>query len=277
MLAFHSTSSAPFFAKSKQKHFKIERFDLYCTVLSALLWRKYNGKIIMLADSNAYFFYKSLGLEKVWDELKQEIPDDLESINPVMFWAAGKLLSLRSIKAPCVMLDTDFLVWKKLELGKTITAAHREDLSPNVYPPVSYFDMKPGYGFKNEFNESVLPLNTAFLYIPDESFKQFYISRAIEFMKSARNSADYLCYMVFAEQRLLAMCADYLKQPVSVLLDKDLLFYEQDSFTHLWGAKQVMRESGKEQELFCRRCADRILNDFPEYKYAIEIIERERN
>lgn len=273
MLAFHSTSTAPFFAKNKSREFKIENFDLYCIVLSALLWRKYNGEIIMLADNAAFKYYKKLGLEKIWNDIIVDIPDDLEGINPIMFWAAGKLLALRSVNAPCVMLDMDFLVWKKLDFNGGIIAAHREELSQNVYPPLSYFNMKPDYRFRQEFDENVLPLNTAFLYLPNEDFKQFYISSAIEFMKSAWNGTDFLCYMVFAEQRMLAMCADYLKQSVEVLLDKDKLFYPQESFTHLWGAKQVLRESMAEQETFCRRCAERIKNDFPEYKYVIDIID----
>lgn len=277
MLAFHSNSSVPFFAKNHDSgNFKIDSFDLYNTVLSALLWRKYNGEIVMLTDEIIHSYYKKLGICGVWNDVKTIIPSDLEGINPIMFWAAGKLLALREMKTPVVMLDTDFIVWEKIEFNEGIIAAHTEAISPDIYPDFSYFNMKPGFSFHPEYNEKALPLNTAFLYIKNEDFKQFYVNKAIEFMKSAWNNVDYLCYMVFAEQRLLAICADYLKQPVSVLMNKDELFFPQNRFTHLWGAKQIMRESKEQEANFCMRCRKRIESDFPEFAYVIQAIEKEK-
>ncbi|MDR2558991.1 MAG: hypothetical protein LBC86_05545 [Oscillospiraceae bacterium] len=251
---------------------------MYNTVLSALTWRKYNGEIIHVCDKKSADFYRNFN---IWDSIAPILPDDLEGINPRMFWAAGKLLALREISAPVVMLDKDFIVWKKLTFGKSIIAAHREDLHPGVYPDVSYFQMQADYKFNPAFDYTaepaekpqILPLNTAFLYLPDEDFKQFYVNMAIEFMKSAKDCDDYLCYMVYAEQRLLALCAEYLEQPVETLLCKEKIFEPQDNFTHLWGEKQKMRDNpGYEQE-FNSRCAARIMRDFPEQEHIINLIE----
>jgi hypothetical protein len=249
--------------------FKAEKFALYNTVISALTWRKYNGEISLICDSISA---ESLGVLGVWNSVSVTL-DDMEGINPLMFWAAGKLLALREISAPVVMLDMDFIVWKKLELS-CVTAAHREDLYPDIYPDVSHFKMKTGYTFNPAFDYTAEPFNTAFLYLPDQDFKQFYVNMAIEFMKSAIDCNDYLRYMVYAEQRMLALCAEYLKQPVQTLLDKDKIFEPQDSFTHLWGAKQQMRDHLTEGENFCQRCKARIRQDFPKYEYVIDIIER---
>ncbi|MCL1822816.1 MAG: hypothetical protein FWG44_01310 [Oscillospiraceae bacterium] len=282
MRAIHVNSFAPFFAKNGiNAKLKIEKFDLYNTVLSALTWRKKNGKIDLVCDLASADYYKKIGITSIWNEVKAILPDDLEGINPVMFWAAGKLLALRETPSPVVMIDTDFIVWKKLDLNIKITAAHREDLNPNVYPDIDYFQMKSGYNFDGRFNYKTqpavlpvaLPLNTAFLYLPDESFKQYYVNMAIDFMKSAEDTGDVLCYMVYAEQRLLALCADRLKQPVETLLDKDRLFEPQNDFTHLWGAKQAMRDDRQEEIKFCQRCADRIRRDYPEYVYLTDLIE----
>jgi hypothetical protein len=258
---------------------RAEKFDLYNTVLSALVWRKYNGEIDLICDKASEEFYRRFG---VWNEIKPIIADDLEGINPAMFWAAGKLLALREISAPVVMLDKDFIVWKKLSFRGSIIAAHREDLNPDVYPEISYFKMKEDYRFNPAFDYTqkpagkpqVLPLNTAFLYLPDESFKQFYVNMAVEFMKSAQNTDDNLRYMVYAEQRLLALCASYLKQPVEILLDKSKIFEYQEDYTHLWGAKQQMRENPEQEREFNARCAARIKRDFPDFEYVIEEIER---
>ncbi|MCL2696768.1 MAG: hypothetical protein FWE74_01650 [Oscillospiraceae bacterium] len=250
---------------------RAEKFDLYSTVLSALTWRKYNGEIVHICDKQSAQFYEEFD---VWDSVKPIIPDDLEGINPTMFWAAGKLLALRETDSPVVMLDKDFIVWKKLELGDSVVAAHREDLNPGVYPDVSYFQMQTGYRFNPYFNYTALPLNTAFLYLPDEDFKQFYVNMAIEFMKSAHDCSDYLRYMVYAEQRLLALCADFLKHPVETLLDKDRLFEPQADYTHLWGEKQKMRDNPDAEREFNTRCRARIMRDFPGYEHIISIIER---
>lgn len=271
MRAIHISSAAPAFAKGR-KSFAVEDFDLYCGVLSALCWRKYNGEITLCCDSVSANYYRSIGLEAVWNSIEENVPDDLDGINPLMFWAGGKLFALRETPAPAVMLDTDFIVWEKLEFGSEIIAAHRENIADDIYPPISYFATR-GHIIP-DFSETVLPLNTAFLYIPDNDFKEFYTSQAIGFMKSAQDSDDFLKNMVFAEQRMVAMCADYTGTPVRTLLDKDNLFFPQDSFTHLWGAKQAMRDKPMLRADFIRRCRERLLRDFPDYAYAADIIDR---
>ncbi len=269
MNAIHIISTAPFFAK-KSGAFSVEDFDLYCTVLSALSWRKHNGRISLYTDTAGEEYYRRIGLLDIWDEVRVCVPDDLEGVDPKMFWAGGKLFALREAEAPCVMIDTDFIVWKPLTLGREIVAAHREELFPDIYPPLEYFRLKDHV--MPPFSRGILPINTAFLYLPDNDFKDFYVSQAIAFMKSAVPCEDRLCYMVMAEQRMAAMCAEYTGTPIRTLLDKDHLFFPQDSFTHLWGAKQAMRDDPALHKDFCRKAADRIRTEFPEYAYTADII-----
>lgn len=269
MNAIHIASSAPAFAKGK-KTLAAEDFDLYCTALSALCWRKFNGEITLCCDSRYAEYYRMIGFTDVWNGINVCVADDLEGIDPLMFWAGGKLLALREVSAPVVMLDTDFIVWKTLNFGSEIIAAHRENISDGIYPPLGFF--RAGTHIIPDFSEDVLPLNTAFFYVPDNDFKEFYTGQAIAFMKSAAKRDDYLKYMVFAEQRLAAMCADYTGTPVKTLLDKDNLFYPQSDFTHLWGAKQAMRDHPELRGDFLQKCRKRLLTEFPEYAYIAEII-----
>ena len=271
MNAIHIASAAPAFAKGK-KAFSAEDFDLYCTVLSALCWRKFNGNITLCADSVCAEYYRSIGISDVWNDITVCVADDLEGIDPLMFWAGGKLLALRFVSAPVVMIDTDFIVWKTLEFGNEIIAAHRENISDGIYPPLSYF--KTNGHILPDFSEDVLPLNTAFFYVPDNDFKEFYTSQAIAFMKSSERGGDFLKYMVFAEQRLAAMCADYTSTPVKTLLDKDFLFRPQSDFTHLWGAKQAMRDNPEWRGDFVAKCKSRLISEFKEYSYIIDIIDK---
>ncbi|MDR1753545.1 MAG: hypothetical protein LBR74_01385 [Eubacterium sp.] len=273
MQAVHAASFLPQLSKTGIKSFKIEKFDLYCMVLSALVWRRSGGNITLHADKVSFDYYTDIGLKGIWDSIANTIPDDFEGINPKMFWAAGKLFALRETSAPIVMIDTDFIVWENPEFGNSIIAAHYETISDMIYPDFTYFEMKPDYHFNPSWSKAASPLNTAFLYLPDEGFKQYYVNKSIDFMKHAEDCDDFLCRMVFAEQRLLSVCAEELKMPVQVLLNKNRVFFPQKKFTHLWGAKRIMREDKRSEKEFTDRCKNRILSDFPEYGYAVEIIE----
>lgn len=269
MNAIHIASFAPAAAKGKETP-AAEDFDLYCTALSALQWRKNGGRITLYCDSRYADYYERIGFSEVWDDIRVCVADDLEGIDPLMFWAGGKLLALREADAPVVMMDTDFIAWKNPEFGSEIIATHREDISDGIYPPLSFF--KTRSHILPDFSEDVLPLNTAFLYIPDDDFKEFYTSQAIAFMKSAEKCDDCLKYMVFAEQRLAAMCAEFTGTPVRTLLDKDVLFCPQSDFTHLWGAKQAMRDRPELRRDFVAKCAAKIRGDFPQFEYIIDIV-----
>lgn len=273
MKAIHIISTAPYFAKNPNGAYFMDKFELYSAVISALKWRSFGGEIILAADKKAAEYIEKLGIGSVWSSIETVISDDLEGINPKMFWAAGKLLALREIPAPVTMIDTDFIVWKKPELPQNrIVAAHRENLTPSVYPDISSFKFKRPFPM-NDMNEKVLPMNTAFLYLPDEEFKQYYVNRAIAFMKSAIDCDDYLCYMVFAEQRLLSICAEEKKVGSQVLMDKEELFFPRDDYTHIWGAKRVMRNNVQSLHDFCGRARERIKSDFKEYSFVIGKIE----
>lgn len=272
MNAIHVNSTLPYLEKHRDGIYSIENFSLYTTVLSALEWRKNNGEIRMCTDKIGAEFYRKIGIDGVWNEICTVIPADMEGIDPTMFWAAGKLLALREMRGKYALVDEDFIVWKRLALSeKAVTAAHREDISPDVYPEPSAFGVD--FPLLEKLDREILPCNTAFLYIPDESFRDFYANQSIAFMKSAGKCGDYLCRMVFAEQRLLAMLCGYCGVEIETLLDKDRLFVAQDDFTHLWGAKQAMRDNEREREGFLENCRRRIYDDFPEYRYVIKKID----
>ena len=90
---------------------------------------------------------------------------------------------------------------------------------------------------------------------------------------SANRNDDRLCRMVFAEQRLLGMLCALTGTPVETLMDMNRLFIAQDDYTHLWGAKQAMRDDPEKRKGFLERCRRRIRNDFPEFEYVIGAID----
>ena len=267
--AFHSNWTRPFFARSPDRPYTVEPFELLTTALSALAWRRENGPIRMICDTEAKRYYDTLGLSFLWDEGVHPLLDTMpKDVNPMAFWAAGKLYAMAAMPCPCVMIDTDFICWKPLApilKGLDAAAIHREDIMPDIYPDARAFTQTHGFDFSG-FDWTVQPFNTALCYLADDGFRRYYTDTAIRFIRSSPNADDVLTYMVLAEQRLLAMCAAKKGIRAAALSDLEALFTgaQQGYFTHIWGFKQQMRDEPALYEDFCRRCAARLRRDFPE-------------
>lgn len=276
MRAFHSNWTKPFFCKHKGEYY-IEDFEILTTILSALQWRKHNGEIQMVTDKVGADYYRQLGIERIWD---LGIDESLESemrieLDPATFWAAGKIYALKKQNMPCVMMDTDFIVWQNIneELqNHRMSVIHREVLEENIYPGSDRLLVDEHYEYPIGWDWSVEACNTAFSYFGYKWFKDYYVSEAIRFMEAARGK-DPLIYMVFAEQRLLAMCAEEKHIDLYALSNTEDLFHsKQKCFTHVWGYKRYIRSSPQIRERFCKRCIKRIKEDFPdEYTLLYQI------
>ena len=254
MEAFHSLWTKP------RKDYGIEEYELLTLALSALKWREKNGNITLVTDTPGLEFFKASGFLSCWTKATTALDEIPEGIDPVRFWAAGKIYALRSFEAPVVSVDTDFIVWEKLDLeniGSRLCAIHSETLSADVYPDTKDFTV-----FDDGFNWEVLPLNAAFLYFGDEDLKSEYIKNAVAFMMSC-TGGDTLRPMVFAEQRLLAMTAHKMGITPSVFSSLEKLTSGSDErFTHLWGFKKQLVENEAVREEFCQRLKARLIKDF---------------
>ena len=251
--------------------FYAEDFTIFSMILSAMKWREKNGTITMVTDSESARYYQETGLEQIWDHMDAVLDDMDKAIDRNIFWASNKLFALSRQKAPCVILDTDFIVWEHIDfdaLHTPLAVIHREPLYPDVYPNLPEF-FPPSAGF----NSQVLPCNTAFAYINNQQFLKAYTKTAIRFMKRHKSGSDRLIYMVFAEQRLFSICADRLELPIYSFSELDQLFTREDNqlFTHLWGFKEQMRQDYNIRYDFCKKCALRIQRDFPA---LIPVLER---
>lgn len=273
--AFHSNWTKPFFAFNKGKDYFIDDFEILTTILSALKWRENNGSIKMVTDEIGAEYYRKIGIEGIWDQGIDVTLDGYidKDISCSTFWAAGKIFSLKRQSNPCAMIDTDFIVWKSLEYilsNVQIATIHKEYINEDVYPGRSYFKMKKGYNFDCTWDWSVLPCNTAFTYITNEEFKSYYVNTAIDFMKNSISDGNRITNMVFAEQRLIAICARKMNIDITELADfNKLLNNGQSYFTHTWGYKDVMRHDYEKRRNFCIRCIDRIIKDFPQYERVL--------
>ena len=275
MQAFVSNWTRPYAVRCPDRPYQMTDFDLLTTVLSALVWRRDNGSIRMITDDTGAQYYRSLGLTDLWDGGIFTYLNDIPStIDPCTFWAAGKLYALAATPAPCVMLDTDFIVWHSLSehWHRPLAVIHREALNPAIYPAPSAFVLAPSYHFPTNWNWHEPACNTALTYFGNDTLRKTYVGQAMDFMQAARGR-DGLIYMVFAEQRLLAMCAQACGVPIHAFsTEQDLFQGNQRDFTHIWGFKQAMQEQPVLHELFCQKCAARIRKDFPIYANICQTI-----
>lgn len=267
MNAIHINWTKPFMNKFNRPY-EVEDFEILTTILSALKWREKNGSITMITDSVGKEYYEKTGLDVIWDSVENAL-DDVD-VNPDVFWAAGKIFALSRQEAPVAMIDTDFIVWETINPDSLsdVTVIHYEDLYPDVYPPKEHFNMKD-YSFDEDFDWRLKACNTAFCVIKNNDLLKYYTEQSIKFMRNTDEKDDRLTYMVFAEQRLLPMCAKKLNKSVAAFSDLKRLFENgENCFTHTWGMKQQMRDNGALRYDFCRRCINRIVHEYP-HMYGI--------
>lgn len=260
LTGYHVLMTAPFFCTHPDKSFIMSEFYLSTIKLSALAWRRYNGSIYLLTDAEGADYFERKGFRNIYNDILPILDSDMYGLDNRRYWAAGKIQALRKIKAPFVLIDLDLIVWRVLDVSNCdIAAAHTEPLFEDIYPPFEFFDMSPQYNFPAEWDEHALPLNTSIAYFSEDNFKEYYAKAAIRFMQYERNSAnsDGIRCMVFAEQRILGMCAVAKNQIVKTYLDYDKKLAKQNLITHLWSCKSFLRCAPDVAREYIHLCEDK--------------------
>lgn len=254
--ALHVLWTKPVIASGNS--FSMNDAEILTMIISALMWQKHNGTIKLYTDNTGYEFIKKHDLLNLWDGgIDTELLENNNyPIDPEVFWAAGKLIALEAHTSPCVILDTDLIVVRPIHdlLKQTsITALHTENLNPEAYLSPSRLKLPADFNFPDYYNWEVQPSNTAFLYIENESFKEFYINESKRFMfHNTEKPREFISQMVFAEQRLVSICADHQNLSINYLLPNP--FSESnDIVIHLWGFKSLLRKNENLQTIYCKQ------------------------
>lgn len=256
--ACHVLSTLPHRSKYNGVPYDMGAADEWTARLSALLWKHYNGSICLMTDAEGARWARKTGLYGIYDEVREDL-DDPYGLKHKKFWAAGKLLAMEKLDTPGMIIDMDMMIWRPLDIhGTKLAAAHIEHLNDSIYPPLDYFMMSPKYHFPGDWNTAAEPLNTSIFYMGDEGLKQEYLKEAFRFMRYERGTPDNgsLC-MVFAEQRILAMCAARRGIRAETILDFDRLHEPQQLVTHTWTAKRLMRAHREVEEVYVELCREK--------------------
>ena len=259
LTAYHVLSTLPALIREPEKDFSLAEFEILTLKLSALCWRRYNGPIYLVTDPVGAAYMQETGLDALYDGVEVGLSRDNRNIPVEKFWASSKILALRERKLPCVILDMDLIVWEPLPLvGSKVAAAHTEHIREDIYPPLSTFQVSKRYRFP-DWDETAEPLNTSILYMADEDFRDYYTRSAIDFMQYERHTPDdgVQC-MVFAEQRILAMCAARKGLQVQTFLDYDHLDAPQTLITHTWSGKRCLRFEKDAADRFKELCEKKL-------------------
>jgi len=278
MKAIHINSTGPFFHNNPNGNYQIEDFNILFTILSAITWRKFNGTIKLYTDSVALEYYKTLGICEIWDEIDTKTLDDFPNdINPGIFWAASKIIALKEESAPVIMIDQDLIVWKNIDdilKDEDLVVFHREGLDlDDIYLPYDVLKKRADYKPDPSWNWNIMPCNTALAYFKDNEFLKYYTDCAIDFMKGNNEYAlDSVSQMVFAEQRIIAMCAEAKNINIKSCLD-DPFQSDNDTFTHLWNGKNLARENDQTRKKICKAAIRMIRKVDPTFEPKSDIMK----
>ena len=109
-----------------------------------------------------------------------------------------------------------------------------------LWPRLPEKDIKRilNFGFKSLYLHNSYGGDT---FIKDNDFKNRYVEHSMEFMRKSIPDGDNLCHMVFAEQRILPMCAVAEQMNIYSFCDNMDALREQKLFTHFWGHKNLLK------------------------------------
>lgn len=254
-------------------------FEALVWLLSALELRRHS-QLRLVTDSRGLRFVRGAGLEWVYSGGISTALDDIPpEIDPQLFWSAGKIFALRDLEPPCTWVDLDLVLHHPLAGNGPVTALHWEDRNwPWYQPDEAAFAM---HGFSSShWNWTVDPVNTGILRLADPGLHGLFSSEAIAFMirysrfrQEAAGSPDptplHSDPTVFAEQRLLPMCAARLGKRIEVLTDcgvPGLSLPRNPHCLHLWGTKAAYRACPEARVALVNHLRADLLDRFPEAK-----------
>jgi hypothetical protein len=226
---------------------------------------------ILCCDQEIYEYYKSIGLDKCFDEIRPVLPSS-PNFDPSVFWSAGKFFAILNMEESFIMIDLDAEIRFKLDLSDCdVFCTHLERVNQNdlfYYPDPIYLgpnSLVDKYG--TSWGDTAC--NTCFLYFKDISIAKEYATEALEFIHSIPQIKPgfEMGYILFAEQRYLYrmimerglkmktllsgyyITEDPVKKIPSYFEDSNIEEISERGFLHVWGFKTTLSKNPDEEHI----------------------------
>ena len=279
MLTFHSIWTGPAAAKG-QTEMRLWDFE-WLTWLAGLMQSKTAGPVVLVADKLGASLVKTMGLASFYDEIVLGLDSIPKTVDPEIFWAAGKLYAIPLLKrlkhyrpdGPVCSLDWDCIPWTPPPMRSRISCLNLENLA---WP--WYKDCRSKYdSFVPEgVNWNLAPANNGAIIFEEHGQMCRYARTATGFMErfssaaSTNNYFDLPRYvygdaMTFAEQQLLSTAARHMNEDVlpMVPVRSDGFIGENAFFTHLWTTKSLYRAFPEARIHYTNQLIRHIRHNFP--------------
>lgn len=265
------------------RRFAMEDFEILVAILSALEWRRHNGSIKLYTDTPGAEYLERLGLSFLWDDGidTSTLESSTLSTNFTVFWAYARTVVLEAERAPCVMLDTDLVVWRPIRslIRAPFMALHSEPLDGVTYVDKEKIHTAPGYVWDPHWDWTVSPTNAALMYFDQDDLRAYCAREGLKYLEDNLMEGEdkSQAHAVFVEQRLYPMCAAKLGVPTEFFLwdmagDRLADGNANDTFTHLWVYKRRLMKDDQARHRICSRMTSRILRDYPTMNYTLAAI-----
>ena len=239
-------------------------WEIAMIIRSTYFCKEYNNlSPILYCDPEIHEYYKRVGLDRCFDEIRPILPTNPE-FDPAIFWSAGKFIAINDIS------DCD------------VFCAHAEAILDHDlihYPDPEFIDTKGYFTNKYGFNWDKKAYNTSLLYFKELQIAKEYATEALNFAHSIDNinPSFELGYILLPEQRFLyefckskelkvASLISGIYQPEDTLRKTKCYFEDSDideisekGFLHVWGfKKRIFNIEGEEQALFGNLISSRL-------------------
>ncbi len=286
MLHFHSYWTRPVQPSAPAQPdalIEIWEFEALTWLLSALEIRKHSP-LRLITDTRGLEFVRNTELDWLYNGGITTALDGMpEQIEPQLFWAAGKIYSWLCIDEPAVSVDTDAVLWIPLEITSPVMALHIETRDWPWYAH-NQTDFT-SFGFEGpEWDWSLHPFNHGVLMIQDCTLMRRYAETSIAFMERYSKHFRGLEHdrkpkpprhndaMLFADQRLLIMCArqaNLAVHPITRLNPEKGCLYRDPKCLHLWMSKAYYRYCAEARIGLCNYLIQYLLEKHPESRRTL--------
>lgn len=310
MKGVHVNWTRPFFERHRLRGhgFKIQRelqdsytqpeYQILYTILSILRWKQFNGPIKLYTDSIGLEFYKSLGIDKLYDEINTTVLDSYTEVDAAHFWTSGKIHCLQFETEPFTFLDQDFIVRGKVPDHNTdIAIGHWEIPRGYYYFTKEQFNKEvTHYKLPNDYNPNAWIPNTSFMQINNVDVIKHYVEEHKKMVMTKEVVPEW--FWLLTDQGSLGHIIRHFNYSVDSLTDKIFLsdsdygnqstraqglseawYYPMNAnlakdsleWEHVWLAKVVYGTSPELLAQDTKRFRDEIWHVFPGYRWLLTI------